>query len=218
MKPGGARRCVAATALLGASCIAFSLPFTAVARAADAALDEIADPAPTTVVGSISLADTPTQGAVLLGKVDPNVRSLTLNWVPVRVAPDGGFIIGFGRDAPPHAALRAVLPDGRVLDLPLSVAPRARKKLSRAYHVLPSRAKSLRVCAVRNSRKLTPRDGLMPLSGDGGNASSGRSRAVFQGCLVRSEAMQMVKRMIPTRAWMWRDPSGRSSSRPPTAL
>ncbi len=125
MKPGGARRCAAAIFLLGANCLALPLELSTAARAAGAPLGVIADPAPTTVVRGISLIGTPTQGAVLLGKVDPDVLSLTLNGVAVRVASDGRFIIGFGRDAPPHAVLRATLPDGRVSDLPLSVTLRA---------------------------------------------------------------------------------------------
>jgi murein DD-endopeptidase MepM/ murein hydrolase activator NlpD len=64
------------------------------------------------------------QGAVLLGQIDPRALNLTLNGVPVRLAPDGRFIIGFGRDAPPAAVLRATLPDGQATELSLTVAPR----------------------------------------------------------------------------------------------
>ncbi len=65
------------------------------------------------------------QGAVLIGHVDPGTLNLTLDGVPVRIASDGQFIIGFGRDAPPTAILRATLRDGSAASLPLTVAPRA---------------------------------------------------------------------------------------------
>ena len=125
MKSGGARSCAAVVALFGARCVVPLLVPAAAALAADAPPVGIPDPVPSAVVNGISLTGTPTQGAVLLGKVAPNALSLTLNGVAVRVASDGGFIIGFGRDAPAHAALRATLSDGRVSDLLLSVAPRA---------------------------------------------------------------------------------------------
>ena len=125
MKPGGARRCAAAVALCCASWVASPLLPPANALSANPVPVAIPDPVLPAVVNGISLTGTPTQGALLLGKVDPNVVSLTLDGVPVRVAPDGGFIIGLGRDAPPHAALRATWPDGRVSDLLLGVAARA---------------------------------------------------------------------------------------------
>jgi len=72
----------------------------------------------------IILPGTPAQGALLSGQVTGSPRLLTLDGVPVRVAPDGRFIIGFGRDAPSAALLRAVYPDGSVLERPLTVVPR----------------------------------------------------------------------------------------------
>ena len=125
MKPGGARRCTAAVALCCASWVASPLLPPANALSADPVPVAIADSVLPAVVNGISLTGTPTQGAVLLGKVAPSALSLTLNGVAVRVASDGRFIIGFGRDAPARAALRATLSDGRVSDLLLSVAPRA---------------------------------------------------------------------------------------------
>ena len=124
MKSGGARSCAAVAALFCASCVAPLLVPAAAALAADAPPVGIPDPVPSAVVNGISLTGTPTQGAVLLGNVAPNALSLTLNGVAVRVASDGRFIIGFGRDAPARAALRVTLSDGRVSDLLLSVTPR----------------------------------------------------------------------------------------------
>ena len=66
-----------------------------------------------------------TQGAVLRGHLTGGARTLTLDGRAVRVASDGAFIIGFGRDAPPLSVLRAVMPDGSMAEMRLTVAPRA---------------------------------------------------------------------------------------------
>lgn len=64
------------------------------------------------------------QGALLSGTAPAGTALLLLDGKPVRFAPDGRFIIGFGRDAAPSAMLEARLQDGRLLRLPISVAPR----------------------------------------------------------------------------------------------
>jgi murein DD-endopeptidase MepM/ murein hydrolase activator NlpD len=64
------------------------------------------------------------QGALLSGIVPAGTALLLLDGKPVRFAPDGRFIIGFGRDALPAATLEARLQDGRLLRLPINVAPR----------------------------------------------------------------------------------------------
>ncbi len=46
------------------------------------------------------------------GTVEPGTK-VTLDGRALRVAPDGGFIFGFSRDAPGHAALDLTYPDGR---------------------------------------------------------------------------------------------------------
>ncbi len=63
------------------------------------------------------------QGALVHGKTEPGA-AVMLDGRPVRVAPDGGFIIGFGRDAPAHAALDLTLPDGSREHRDLAIAPR----------------------------------------------------------------------------------------------
>ncbi len=65
------------------------------------------------------------QGALLSGTVPQGTALLMLDGKPVRFAADGHFIIGFGRDAVPSALLEARMQDGRLLRLPLTVAPRA---------------------------------------------------------------------------------------------
>jgi hypothetical protein len=64
------------------------------------------------------------QGALLSGTAPTGTALLLLDGKPVRFAADGRFIIGFGRDAAPSALLEARLQDGRLLRLPLTVAPR----------------------------------------------------------------------------------------------
>jgi len=83
-----------------------------------------ASPAPSPTAPGISLTGTPQQGALLRGTVERGVTGLMLDNDPVRTAPDGAFVIAFGRDAPTAALLRARMPDGRETSLALNVAPR----------------------------------------------------------------------------------------------
>jgi biotin carboxyl carrier protein len=86
-----------------------------------------APPAPSIRAPVVRLDGVPMQGALLHGRVDPGA-TLTLDGRPVAVAPDGGFVVGFDRDAPASALLVAGRPDaaGLVPDqpTPLTVAPR----------------------------------------------------------------------------------------------
>jgi murein DD-endopeptidase MepM/ murein hydrolase activator NlpD len=66
-----------------------------------------------------------TQGGIMLGQLAPGTMNLTLDGQPVRVAPDGRFIIAFNSDAAPAAVLRATARDGRAIEVPLKVEPRA---------------------------------------------------------------------------------------------
>ena len=66
-----------------------------------------------------------TQGTLLRGVAPVGTALLMLDGRPVKVAPDGRFIIGFGRDFPDHATLEARLQDGRLLRLPLAISKRA---------------------------------------------------------------------------------------------
>jgi hypothetical protein len=71
-----------------------------------------------------ALSGTPQQGALLSGTAPTGTALLLLDRRPVRFAADGRFIIAFGRDATPSAMLEARLQDGRLLQLPLTIAPR----------------------------------------------------------------------------------------------
>ncbi len=53
-----------------------------------------------------------TQGGVLFGHTEPG-STLRLDGQPVKVSPDGRFVIGFGRDAKPRHRLAIRYPDGR---------------------------------------------------------------------------------------------------------
>jgi murein DD-endopeptidase MepM/ murein hydrolase activator NlpD len=61
---------------------------------------------------AIRLTGALSQGGLARGDVPPGT-TLTLDGRPVRVAPDGRFILGFGRDAPALMSLAATFPDGR---------------------------------------------------------------------------------------------------------
>jgi len=82
-------------------------------------------PPPRIVDARIFALNAPPQQGVLLNGVAPaGTALLLLDGKPVRFAADGRFIIGFGRDAGPSSLLEARLQDGRLLRLPLAVAPR----------------------------------------------------------------------------------------------
>ena len=66
-----------------------------------------------------------TQGGWLKGSVPNGTVALTLDGVPIDVAPDGRFLVAFDRDAGPAAVLLAKLGDGRSIGVTLTVAARA---------------------------------------------------------------------------------------------
>ena len=72
-------------------------------------------PPPVTLAGAASakLDGAPIQGALIRGTVRPGT-TLTLDGKPVAIAPDGAFVIGFDRDAPPAATLEERFVDGTV--------------------------------------------------------------------------------------------------------
>jgi murein DD-endopeptidase MepM/ murein hydrolase activator NlpD len=64
------------------------------------------------------------QGGLATGQVPPGTQ-LRLNGKPVRLTPEGVFVIGFDRDAKPEAVLTAQLPDGRKEDYALRIVQRS---------------------------------------------------------------------------------------------
>ena len=76
--------------------------------------------------GAFRLDGQPEQGALLRGVAPAGTASMMLDNREVMVAPDGRFIIGFDRDAPPAMRLAARRADGREIDVQtLTVARRA---------------------------------------------------------------------------------------------
>lgn len=73
---------------------------------------------------TFGMATAAQQGALLYGTVPTGTALLLLDGKPVQFAADGRFIIGFGRDQGPSAILEARMQDGRLLRLPIEVAPR----------------------------------------------------------------------------------------------
>jgi exodeoxyribonuclease VII large subunit len=73
--------------------------------------------------GTVTLDSTAEQGGLVRGKTDPGVQ-VTLDGKALRVAPDGQFIFGFGRDAATKAALDVTFADGTKIHRDLDVAAR----------------------------------------------------------------------------------------------
>ena len=64
------------------------------------------------------------QGGLMPGRASADTVALFLGDIPVPLAPDGRFLLGFDRDHGPEAVLRARLADGRTLERRIAVAPR----------------------------------------------------------------------------------------------
>lgn len=64
-----------------------------------------------------------TQGGLVYGWTEPG-SAVTLDGAPVPVSPGGRFVFGFGRDAPPTAALAVAHPGGTVDRRTLAIAQR----------------------------------------------------------------------------------------------
>jgi murein DD-endopeptidase MepM/ murein hydrolase activator NlpD len=73
----------------------------------------------------IEIADTGSQGGLLLGTAPAGTTRLAMDGTAIPVAPDGRFLIAFDRDAGPTAPLTAQLRDGRTATRTITVAPRA---------------------------------------------------------------------------------------------
>jgi len=75
------------------------------------------------IAAALELQGPATQGGLLVGRVDSGAR-VSLDGRAVRVAPDGRFLIGFGRDHAPSARLTVTGADGRVTHRALAIAQR----------------------------------------------------------------------------------------------
>lgn len=91
-----------------------------------------APPAPAPVSATVpvvpkrtfALPGRPEQGGLLHGRADARATALSLDGRPIALAPDGAFVVGFDRDAPP-VVLLVEQGDGWRAEHPLAVAPRA---------------------------------------------------------------------------------------------
>jgi murein DD-endopeptidase MepM/ murein hydrolase activator NlpD len=105
------------------------------------------------------------QGGLAIGQAQPGDR-IALDGQEIKVAPDGLFVIGFGRDAPAEHKLTIIQPDGKSNEQTLSV--RARQfDVQRIDHleqnqVTPDPATQARIVAeidqVRDARKAASND------------------------------------------------------------
>ena len=74
--------------------------------------------------GDFALQGPLSQGGMVIGTAPAGTTVLTLDGAPIRLAPDGRFLIGFGRDHGPAALLVATRGDGTMVRDPLTIAPR----------------------------------------------------------------------------------------------
>lgn len=72
---------------------------------------------------ALELEGSMTQGGLVVGRIEPGSR-VALDGRALRLAADGRFLIGFGRDHGPKARLKIVSPDGRETVRALAVAKR----------------------------------------------------------------------------------------------
>lgn len=114
---------------------ALALPLLVVAASCVPSSEAPARPAPTAVTtvppaprpappvrADFLLRGVPEQGAVLVGQAPSDARTVTLDGKEIPLAPDGGFLIAFDRDAGPSALLAATLASGQRVERPLTVA------------------------------------------------------------------------------------------------
>ena len=78
---------------------------------------------PTAAASALDLEGPFTQGGLIVGRAEPGAR-VKLDGREVRVATDGRFLIGFGRDHGPRASLTVTAPDGRATRHALAIVKR----------------------------------------------------------------------------------------------
>lgn len=73
--------------------------------------------------GAVEFRGPAAQGGMVIGRTEPGAE-VTYKERPVRVSPDGYFVVGFGRDAPPETDLTIRLPDGQRIKETVAVESR----------------------------------------------------------------------------------------------
>ena len=84
-------------------------------------------PPPVVAIGAFKLNRAPQQGSLSLGSVPPGTRRLVVNGQDVPFAPDGRFVVGFGREYDATAVMVAFLDGGRTVSERQPVLKRAWK-------------------------------------------------------------------------------------------
>jgi murein DD-endopeptidase MepM/ murein hydrolase activator NlpD len=109
--------------------------------------------------GALELDGNFIQGGLVFGTTEPGAE-VRLGKRKVRISPDGGFLFGFGRDAPAEATLRVRFPDGTTEKRTLRIKKRTyriqridglpRKMVTPPESALPRiRAENARIAEVR---------------------------------------------------------------------
>ncbi len=78
---------------------------------------------PTHAVSNLSLKGNWTQGGLLQGKTEPNAK-IYFQKKPVKVSPQGDFLIGFHRDEPLASILKIVLSNGKIIKKNIKISKR----------------------------------------------------------------------------------------------
>jgi hypothetical protein len=76
------------------------------------------------VIGGFALQGALSQGGYAIGVAPVGTVAMSLDGAPIDIAPDGRFLIAFGREAGPQAIVEARLTDGTVVREKVKVAPR----------------------------------------------------------------------------------------------
>jgi hypothetical protein len=126
MNPAAAAR-AAFLLLLAAGCQGSQPPARAAPAPATAAATAppMAQPLPAAPLPDFTLSGPFVQGGLVFGAAPKGTLSLALDGKPVRIGPDGHFLLGFDRDQPASALLEARLADGRTVRRTLAIDPRA---------------------------------------------------------------------------------------------
>jgi murein DD-endopeptidase MepM/ murein hydrolase activator NlpD len=115
---------VSAAALLAACATRAPAPPAADAPAAALTPATILRPVERVEPGQFAFQGALTQGGLAIGQAPPGTRAVLFDGVPVPLAADGRFLIGFGRDAPAAATIDALLPDNRRAHQTLTITAR----------------------------------------------------------------------------------------------
>ena len=110
--------------ILPGSCIAAPAP---VSKPGVEPTRAVAKPPLAPSIGKFALSRAPQQGGLTLGLVPAGTKRLVIDGGAVAIAPDGRFIVGYGRDYGTTTVITAYLPNGETISETLPVAKRGWK-------------------------------------------------------------------------------------------